>query len=227
MFTIYEKIIHKIKQKLVPLFAPYNRKKLNNTDFTIISNNCWGGICYEYFGLPKLSPTVGCYFYAEDYIKFISNLEYYLKNDMKMINAQQSKHFLSLKKKGQLNIPIGRIGDIEVVFLHYKDSATALEKWNRRVKRVNFDNLIIKFSYMNECTDEIFQKFQEFSGVKKIAFIGGSGQGTENIVYLHKYESANVPDDTFYWNKYFDVISFINSEKTSITNLSIGAKDEI
>lgn len=22
-----------------------NRRKLKNTDFTIISNNCWGGIC--------------------------------------------------------------------------------------------------------------------------------------------------------------------------------------
>ena len=58
MFSVYEKIVHKITRKLYPKLAKYRRKKINNTDFTIISNNCWGGICYEYFGLPKESTTV-------------------------------------------------------------------------------------------------------------------------------------------------------------------------
>lgn len=33
----------KIRKKLNPLFAKSRRLKLNNNDFTIISNNCWGG----------------------------------------------------------------------------------------------------------------------------------------------------------------------------------------
>ena len=70
-FTIIEKIWGKIRDVLVPVLAPLRRRKLKERDFTIISNNCWGGICYEYYGLQKLSPTVGLYFFSEDYIKFV------------------------------------------------------------------------------------------------------------------------------------------------------------
>ena len=59
--------------------APLKRKKLNNTDFTIISNNCWGGICYDHFGIEKQSPTVGCFIMTDDYLTFIENLDYYLE----------------------------------------------------------------------------------------------------------------------------------------------------
>lgn len=34
----------KIREKLNPYFAKCRRNKLNNKDFTIISNNCWGGM---------------------------------------------------------------------------------------------------------------------------------------------------------------------------------------
>ena len=41
--SIMERILHKINIKTVPLLAGFRRKRLNNTDFSIISNNCWGG----------------------------------------------------------------------------------------------------------------------------------------------------------------------------------------
>lgn len=34
----------KIREKLNPYFAKCRINKLNNKDFTIISNNCWGGM---------------------------------------------------------------------------------------------------------------------------------------------------------------------------------------
>lgn len=43
------------------LFVNKRRKKLTSTDFTIISNNCWGGMMYESYNLPKQSPTVGLF----------------------------------------------------------------------------------------------------------------------------------------------------------------------
>ena len=42
--SIMERILHKINIKTVPLLAGFRRKRLNNTDFSIISNNCWGGM---------------------------------------------------------------------------------------------------------------------------------------------------------------------------------------
>lgn len=43
-FSLIERFFHKVNESIIePMFAPIRRKKLNNTDFTIISNNCWGG----------------------------------------------------------------------------------------------------------------------------------------------------------------------------------------
>lgn len=38
-----ERIVNNINIKLNPLFGFFRKRKLNNIDFTIISNNCWGG----------------------------------------------------------------------------------------------------------------------------------------------------------------------------------------
>ena len=67
-------------------FANKRRNKINNDNFTIISNNCWGGMIYESYNLQKQSPTIGLFFKSSDYIKFISNLEYYLSQDLKFIH---------------------------------------------------------------------------------------------------------------------------------------------
>lgn len=43
--------------------------------------------------------------------------------------------------------PIGKLGnDVEIHFLHYKSETEAQEKWNRRLKRMNFNNILFKFS---------------------------------------------------------------------------------
>ena len=68
----------KLREYTNPWFASVRRMKLNRADFTIISNNCWAGSVYRYFGLPYLSPTAGLYFFASDYIKFVSNLQHYV-----------------------------------------------------------------------------------------------------------------------------------------------------
>lgn len=56
--------------------ANYRKKQLKSTNFTIISNNCWGGMIYESYNLPKESPTVGMFFIAKDYIEFFGKNKY-------------------------------------------------------------------------------------------------------------------------------------------------------
>lgn len=65
-----------LRNKYIRSTSNFRKRKINNIDFTIISNNCWGGLVYESYGLPKNSPTVGMFFMAEEYIKFVSNLKY-------------------------------------------------------------------------------------------------------------------------------------------------------
>ena len=71
--------------------ANYRKKQLKYTDFTIISNNCWGGMIYESYNLPKESPTVGMFFMAKDYIEFLSDLRGYVNGKLTFIKPEKSR----------------------------------------------------------------------------------------------------------------------------------------
>lgn len=215
--TIIQRLKHKYEQIFGKHLAPARRLLINNRDFSIISNNCWGGIVYEFFGLKKTSPTCGMYIFAEDYLKFLGNLRYYLSLEMKMIDASKSRHFDTIKANGDLSVPVGVLDDIEIVMLHYKNPQVALEKWEKRKNRVNFNNLIVKFSYMNECTPEMLYQFDridfEKQGIKakKICFVPNKSYSFESAVYLKGFENEpQITNDTFTFKESFFLIPFIN-----------------
>lgn len=222
-FSVFERVNHKIRKVFVPVMAKHNRKKLTNTDFTIISNNCWGGLCYEYFGLPKNSPTVGTYIYAEDYVKLIKNLNYYMSCQINMISADEAKHKNDLMEANHMDVPIGVLDDVEIVFLHYRDPDLAKEKWTRRVERINWDNIIIKFSYMSKCSDDCIKEFQKINGVKKFCFVPKKFENMSDLIIVPSRidSTSDLGDDTFYWNKYIDVFKLINLPTTGIRQMKI------
>ncbi len=147
-----EKFFYEIKRFFV-------KKSIKNKNFSIISNNCWAGRVYQYLDMPYLSPTAGLYFFAPDYIKFVSDLRRYLDTPLRFINPEESKYYDEIKKRNQTDKPIGILDDVEIIFLHYKTKEEAEEKWNRRKERVNFNNLIIKFSRMDLCTEKEIEQF--------------------------------------------------------------------
>ncbi len=84
---------------------------------------------------------------AEDYIKFINNIKYYLECELKFIDLKESKWIEDLKETYKFGeYPIGIVDDIEIHFLHYKDKNEAYEKWIKRFKRINWNNVLYKFS---------------------------------------------------------------------------------
>lgn len=115
--------------------ANYRQKKINKKNFTIISNNCWGGEIYESYNLIKQSPTVGLFFWASDYIKFISNIHHYLNQSLQFIDPKESKNYENVKLTyGYGTYPVARLDDIEIFFMHYSSKKQVLDKWNRRIK---------------------------------------------------------------------------------------------
>lgn len=72
-----------IKRRLKIIPGYFKRIGLKNRDFSILSNNCWGGAVYDTFSLQYKTPTIGLYLMAEDYINFLENQSYYLKLDLK------------------------------------------------------------------------------------------------------------------------------------------------
>lgn len=75
--SLQERLLHKLCLCTQGLRASRNRKHLLHDDFTIISNNSWGGMTSEVLGLRKNSHTVGWYFFSDDYLKFIERVKYY------------------------------------------------------------------------------------------------------------------------------------------------------
>lgn len=209
----WNKINYNLREHVNPIMAPFRLKRIKyNKDFTIISNNCWGGHVYRYFNLSYSSPTVGMYFFAEDYIRFISNLKKYMEMDMVFITAKESIHYQEIvdKHPSSLNKPIGRLGDVEIVFLHSKSREEALIKWNRRKKRVNYDNLVVKMSEMNGCTMEHLRLFDALPYKKKFVFVTKDYGLASQVIYKECMGMSEIDNDTILFRKYVNLENLIN-----------------
>lgn len=194
-------------------YAERRNHRLKNKKFTIISNNCWGGYVYRLFGLPYQSPTVGLFIMPDDYLKFVGDLKHYLTEvKLAFISPKESRHFDELRGHEEFgDYPIGKLEDVEIMFMHYKDENEAFEKWTRRAARVHWDNLIVKFNDQNGCTKEQIKKFNETNiDGKKVCFTAKKTPGEYNIHMWEFKKDGYVVDDK-YWlfqhmnvNKFFD-----------------------
>ena len=211
------KIVFKIQTNTDKYFGEKRSEELLRKDFSIISNNCWGGFVYQHFNLPYLSPTAGVYFYAEDYMRFIGNLRHYIEHDVKSIKADESRYREQLYKLHQENVPIGLIDDVEVVFLHYKTFEEAVEKWNRRKARINWDNLYIKMSFQNDCKDEFVYEFEQLPFKNKLFFVTKDYGVQSQIIMRDRLGDSMILNDTDWFNKYIDVTKYLNSGDLSIS----------
>lgn len=211
--TIAGRVSRKIRDRFNPLLAPLRRAKLDRTDFTIISNNCWAGSVYRRYGLPYLSPTAGLYFFADDFVRFASALRRYISAPLEFIDAAESRHADQLAEKGELEKIVGRVDDIEIVFLHYPTKEEASEKWFRRCARINWDNLFIKFSEMNGCTEADLQAFDAIPFKSKICFTVESRPDLECAIYCPGFEcgESGILNDTDYYSRYIDLEAWLNA----------------
>lgn len=156
----------------IPLTRKRKAAELTQKSFTIISNNCWGGTVYEAYNLEKQSPTVGLFFMATDYIRFLSDLPHYLAQPLRFITPEQSKYKEELKQNSNWGTyPLAVLDDVEVHLLHYPgDEAQIRAKWNRRVQRIDWEYLIVKFNDQNGCVQENIDDFFKLPYKNKLFF---------------------------------------------------------
>ena len=208
-----------VKKRLKDIYYKYTgifkQKKLKNKNFSIISNNCFGGIIYRNNHLLYNSPTCGLFFMAPEYIKFIYNIRKYINDvEIEEVKIENSKYFQYLKEKNYTGI-IGKIVSIEICFLHYTDIKEVNEKWNRRSKRINWNNIIYKFNDQNLCTYKELKEFDDFKAKNKICFTAKKYKDL-NTIQLKKYEkyeyvlSDTRPKD---YKEELDIYDYINNIK--------------
>lgn len=211
--TINDKYRVRFREEILnPIMGGLRKSKLNYPHFTIISNNCWGGHVYRYFCLPYESPTVGLYFYTDEYIKFLLHLQEYLKMDLKFIPTNQSKHFDELVKRNETNRIIGVLGDVEIVFLHYKTETEALEKWKRRCARIQWDHLIVKMTEQNKCSLKALQTFDNLPFKQKMVFTSNDYNLRSQVIFGDYLGEKEVSNDTLHFRKFVDLIKLINGD---------------
>ena len=217
----YEGLRLKLRGYRRKIFANCRKKKITNTSFTIISNNCWGGMIYESYNLPKQSPTVGMFFYADDYIKFLKNLKKYTTEvELKFINPNDSKWKKYVENDKRFGTyPVGVLDDIEIFFLHYSSEAEAKEKWERRCKRINWDRMIVKFNDQNLCSENNLKEFLNLEFKNKLFFtckdwkIKDEKAEIIKIKQHFKKEFILASHEPFGKNKYINLNKYINNLK--------------
>lgn len=218
--AILENIRIKIRRIYIKKTAKFRKKKINNNNFSIISNNCWGGFVYQSYGFSYNSPTIGLFFMADDYIEFLKELRSNLNKELKFIKPEESKWFKKIKNDKSLGTyPIGKIGDIEIFFLHYKSENEAYEKWNRRKKRVNWNNLIIKFNDQNKCTEKNVIDFYNLKYKNKLFFTVKDWNIKEKYIKINQIFEKNfirASYEPFGNNKYININKYINNVKEDI-----------
>lgn len=211
--SLYNRTQHKLVEKTNPYLGGLRRRMGGvNFDFTIISNNCWAGSVYRWFHLPYMTPTAGLYFFADDYLKFLKELEHNCSIEVKQIPLENSKYRDKLIAKGQQYVPIGLIGDVEVVFLHYPTFDEAKEKWERRCRRICWDRLIIKNTEMNGCTPEMIAEFDSLPFDRKFIFTTRDYGIESQVVFKEYLGQAQIKDDTTLFNKYIDLTKLVKGQ---------------
>lgn len=204
-----------IKKKIKDCYFKYTgilkQKKIKNKKFTIISNNCWGGIIYRNYHIPYQSPTCGLFFMAPEYIKFIYNIKEYVNNDIVEIKIEQSNYKEYLSRINYNGI-IGKIKDVEICFLHYNDINEINKKWKRRAERINWDRIIYKFNNQNLCTDKELEEFEKFKAKNKICFTAKMYKNIHCIQLEqfknNEYVISDIKESDY--KKYFYICQYLN-----------------
>ena len=197
-------------------FSWLPRMRLKNKDFSLICNNCVAGGIYHKLGLPYTTPTVGLFFFAEDYIKFLENLQYYLLQPLKF--KDYSVHPEANKLRQTKRYPIGVLGNnVEVHFLHYKNEAEAAAKWKRRLSRLNIANLYFIFSDAEaDFTEDLLFRYERLPFEHKIFLSSKPRSNYKCAVFVREYANSGRVGDSTRSRKYeknIDVIRWLNGEK--------------
>lgn len=202
--------------------ANFRRRQLTSTDFTIISNNCWGGMIYESYNLPKESPTIGMFFTAKDYIEFLSDLKGYIGGKLIFIKPEDSRwrDMPQISEDKRFNsYPVGVLSNgkntIEIFFLHYHSEQEAREKWERRIERINWNKLLIKFNDQNGCTEAEVDEFMKLPYKNKLFFtckhwINEKEESCIVINQFPRFDYIMSSYEPFGKNRYVDINSIIN-----------------
>lgn len=161
--------------------------RLKNTTFSLITDDCIGGVISHDLHLPFRSPTIDLCFSEIDFLVFCEHLEYYLS--LPVIEGHAQKPY-------PVGVLDGKYGPVHIRFMHYASFEEASRKWEERSRRVDFDNLYIIMDAA-KCEESILERFDKLPFPNKIALTYGTHPNIKNSfpIDTHFY------DDNFFQGK--------------------------
>lgn len=180
-----------------------NRKKLKNKEITIISSNCTGAFILHDLGLKFNSPFVNLWLYPKDFIKYLSNMDFYNNSKLEFI------------KKDNIEYPVAKLEDIEIYFQHYKTIEEAEKKWYERKDRINKNNLFVIMTDRDGCTYKDLKEFDSLPFENKICFTHKNYEELNSTFYIEEFKKLEEVGMMFEYKKrfspkkYFDNFDYI------------------
>lgn len=193
-FIRFLKFLNRNEIKFVRfLYTSYLKLKLKEKNFTLITNNCTGGIIYHRLGLKFNSPTINFYFPKdEDYVCFVHNLDLYTQ-----------KANLVHDKENSINFPIGllipddkKYPILTIHFIHDSSFEYVYKKWEERKIRIIIDKTIVIFDLSFPPFPHINQDkyIKDFQDVKYpfVIFLRNTDVSKYKNVFSFKVPSENI-----------------------------------
>lgn len=135
-YGFFTRVRNTLQRERRKLWLRVLRHKNKNHDFSLITNDCVGGVISHDLGEQFRSPTVNLWIPNHCYLEFVQELRYYLSCDMEEVRGHTCDY------------PVGQIVPadsehipIELHFMHYPTFEDAYNKWMERRARVNYDRL--------------------------------------------------------------------------------------
>lgn len=208
-----EKII-KAEVFSIPGFDFNKYVNLKRQNFSIIANNCCGGIISHQLGLQQLSPFVNMYLLDDDYIKLLQNFNEYMRYDPVYLEQKEGSDGNSF--------PVCKIEntDIKLFFNHCSTFEEAKSNWERRKQRINYQNLFLLMVTTSLSTARLFDSLPY---EKKVCFLPFKSD-LQSAFYVPFGEYENMQDIPigrlvnricFGWYPFWDWFQFFNGSKTA------------
>jgi uncharacterized protein (DUF1919 family)/septum formation topological specificity factor MinE len=192
---------------------PRNEIETGIRAFTIISDDCWSYGPYEELGLRYSTPFIGIRIEAPSYLELLKDLRGYVESPLIFTNISKDANINSWRDKEKLSFPMALLKNkVELFFIHETDEEVCRRKWEKRVKRISWDNLFIKFRENSwNFRQEYLTEFDQLPYEYKIAFTLKEYPEFQWAVpapdYLKNLDAGGSPYDPT--KQYFDATSWV------------------
>ena len=132
---------------------------IKNSKISIFANCCWGGLTYNKLGMEFYSPFINMFESCDEYLQFLEKPREYMEAPVEFV-----KYAPTLNRV----YPVCNLNGMYLHFNHYNSYIQALELWNKRKERINWDNLFIMMQTEDKREAD---KFLSLPYERKICFV--------------------------------------------------------